>query len=116
MAAFASLGLSIIGIPLYVLENPPEVKAAVGMGMFGLTLLRGLVAYGAWYRTRWAAWVGALLALVSVLAPFVEMPAQGESPLTLPLLWLDTLANAAFLIGLGMLLSGRRSPGERPGG
>lgn len=110
-AALAALALDLVGIPIYVAGTDPQLRGAFGLALAGVALLRGLVAYGAWYRARWSAWVGGFLAIPSLLSPFSQLHGGSvelaDNALTAALGWAIAAAAAAFLAGIGMAVRDR---------
>jgi hypothetical protein len=105
VSACAAIALDAVGIPVS-LQGAGSAPAtiAVGLALLGILLLRALVAYGAWHRARWAAWVGGILAVLSAAGPFVSVRGGSlemvDNGLSLALGWAIAAAGAAFLVSL----------------
>jgi hypothetical protein len=108
LAAAAAVVVDLVGIPLYVTGTSPELRLPYALAALGLLVVRGLALYGAWYRTRWSAWLGAVLAVGNLLGPFVGSTAITETAVTRLLGILGATAGAAFLAGLIVIRRARR--------
>src|SRR4051794_35237995 len=62
-AAAAAAVLDAVQIPISARSSSASIAGAVAAALAGIVLIRLLVAYGAWYRARWAAWTGGILAV-----------------------------------------------------
>jgi len=93
-----------VQIPISARSSSASIAGAVAAALAGIVLIRLLVAYGAWYRARWAAWTGGILAVLSVSAPLVTFRTGSleitDNPLTFALGWAIAAAGAAFMVGL----------------
>jgi hypothetical protein len=117
-AATAAFALAAVACSVAVSTSAPSLRTTALLWTGGLVLFRALAAYGVWYRTRWGAWLGGVLATFSVLLfpllawASVQTPsgARFEStPLSVVLAWLQVAANAAFLLGLFLVRRERRA-------
>jgi len=115
VAALAALALDLVSVPVYLASSvgsAPKLRLPYMLMGIGLVLVRGLIAYGAWFRARWAMWIGGVLAVCSIGGLFVNFSAGGQqlfgdSLLTLALNWGAALVAGAFLTGMMMLATDR---------
>jgi hypothetical protein len=78
---------------------------------FGFALIRGLAAYGLWHRARWAAWLGGVIAVITVVSTPVFIASAVEAgphtfantSFSVVLGWAQVAAGLAFLAGLAVL-------------
>ncbi|HEU4754378.1 MAG TPA: hypothetical protein VFU47_14820 [Armatimonadota bacterium] len=114
-ASAAILFLQLVDAAGNVRDMPPHLRAGAALFSFGWVTLIAILVYGVWKQARWALWVGGILAGVSVvLLPVSTLGVLqvgsveiGTSPLESLFAWLQTAANAAFLVGLVLLRRAR---------
>jgi hypothetical protein len=111
LAACASVAVELLSIPVFVSGTTPGLRLPYGLALVGLAFLRALIAYGVRFHARWAAWLGGVLAVVTILSPTTEFDTGSllftESVLSAALGWLHAAVDAAFLIGLFLVRRAR---------
>jgi hypothetical protein len=117
-AATAAFALQVTAMGATLGSSSRSFGLAFTLVHSGYVLIRGLAAYGVWYGTRWGAWLGGVLATLTVpgyiLFSLVRLETESgtvfeHTPLSLFLGWAQVAAGVAFLAGLLLIRRSHRS-------
>ncbi|MFN3650865.1 MAG: hypothetical protein ACK47B_14915 [Armatimonadota bacterium] len=122
-AALAGAGTALLWLALSLwMAADPKLRLAMVLFQAGYLLLRSLIAYGVYFRVRWAAWLGGVVSGMTVISGALSVltgnlnPAwQGNQELFVnpaygvALSWADLLIDGAFLTGIWLVRRARRA-------